>query len=232
LTMDVAVMFSGGKDSVFAVHHCLKKGWKVAKLIGVKPKNTEAFLYHYATVEWAKLSSDALGVPFTLLRTDAEGPEAEAEVLDTEFHSLQKAGVTAIVLGGVGLQKTQISSIETIAKRYGMKVMVPHARYTSLQLLEEEVKAGMDIVITDVASDGLDIKWLGKRISAENFSSFVALAMRYGFDVLGEGGYYNTFVVDAPFFQKRVEFKRTETVWDAQTESGFLDVKDAALVAK
>ncbi len=225
-------MFSGGKDSVFAVHHCLKKGWRVAKLIGVKPKNTEAFLYHYATVEWARLSSEALGVPFTLLRTDAEGPEAEAEILDGEFKQLAAGGVEMIVLGGVGLQKTQIGSVEKIAKRYGMKVLVPHARYSSEQLLEEEVQAGMEIMITDVASDGLDVSWLGKKIGKENFAVFKERARKFGFDVLGEGGYYNTFVVDAPFFSKKIEFTKTATVWDAQTESGFLDVKDAALVAK
>ncbi len=227
--MKVAVLFSGGKDSTQAVIWCKEKKHDIVALIAVKPKSTEAYLWHYATVEWTKLQAEAMGLPLVLVNCEKIGPENETKELEGVVSKLE---IDAIVLGGVGLQETQIKTVGKLAKKYGIEVLVPYSNLTSEQLLREEIKTGLDIRITDVASDGLGTEWLGKRLNSENLEKWLELSKRFGFDCLGEGGYMNSFVVDAPIFKKRIEFKSVEKVWDNVTSSGFLEVKEARLVPK
>lgn len=227
--MRVAILYSGGKDSTQAIKWALENKHEVVTLIAVKPKNTEAYLYHYATVEWTSLSAEAMNIPLVMLKCNKIGIEEEAKELEKV---LKKIKVDAILLGGVGLQKTQIKAIEKIAKKYGIDLVIPYQNYTSEELLREEIKSGLDIRITQVASDGLGPEWLGEKIDKDNFEKLKTLSKKYGFDIDFEGGYADTFVCDAPFFRKRIEFVSTEKIWDNVTNSGYLQVNEAILIDK
>ncbi len=226
---NVAVLFSGGKDSCQAVFYALKHGWNVTALIAVKPKNTEAYLYHYPAVEWTRLSAEALGIPLIYINSVKTGPEEEAAELEEAFSRLN---IGSILLGGVGLQKTQIREIRKTAEKFGIEVLVPYEKYTSEQLLMEELESGMDIIIADVAADGLGQEWIGKRLDRKSFVELKALSAKFGFDLLGEGGHYNTFVTDGPLFRKRIKFLEVSKVWDPKTASGYMEVRSAVLVDK
>jgi len=227
--MRVAVMYSGGKDSSMALKYALDKGWDVEALISVKPKSTESFLYQYATVEWTRLSSEALGIPAIHVKSEKIGPKEEAEELESVF---SKLGVDKILVGGVGLQATQIREWRRVAGRFGIELMVPYENLTSEELFEKTINSGFDIMLTDVASDGLGPEWLGRKLSRSSFEEFRQLSKEFGFDILGEGGYYNTFVVDGPIFKKKIKFVDAENVWDNKTSSGYLQVNKAVLVEK
>ena len=227
--MKVAVMFSGGKDSVAAVNYALQQGWQIEALVAIKPRNAEAYLWHYPTVEWTLLQAEAMGIPIVLAKTEEIGSTTEAAVLENIFGRLK---AEAILLGGVGLQATQIREVRRMAERFGKNVIVPHANMTSEQLLEQEIGQGFDIRIIDVAADGLGQDWIGKRLDFETMIDLKHLSGKFGFDALGEGGQYNTFVVDGPIFNKRIEFLEAEKIWDSRTSSGYLDVKDAELKEK
>lgn len=229
ITMKVAILFSGGKDSCQAVDFCKKKGWEVKALIAVKPKNTEAYLWHYATVEWSTLSAEAMGIPLILVKCNEIGPEEEAKELEEVFRDIR---IDALALGGVGLQKTQIRAVRDVAKKFGIEVLVPYEEYTSEELLDEEIRSGHDILITDVAADGLGPEWLGRRLDKETIEELKTLSENYGFDPLGEGGSFNTFVVNGPTFKKKIEFVNSTKVWDDKTHSGYLEVSDAILISK
>ncbi len=227
--MKVAVLFSGGKDSTQAVKWCLDNGHEVSCLISVKPKDGTAYLWHYPTVEWTVLQAEAMGIPLILLKCEKIGSKVEADELRKVFGKIK---VDAVVLGGVGLQRTQIKEVQRVAKEYGIDTLVPYGKLTSEQLLTEEINSGLKIVMTDVATDGLGIDWIGKPIDSNTFEELKWRSEKFGFDILLEGGSGNTFVVDAPFFKKRIEFKSVEKVWDNATSSGYLKVNDAVLVPK
>jgi len=227
--MKVAVLFSGGKDSCQAVKWALDKGHEVEALVAIKPKNTEAYIWHYPTVEWSILQAQAMGIPLILAKTEEIGPKTEALVLDKVFEKLK---VDAVLLGGVGLQKTQINAVKEIAKKFGIKVLVPYDNLTSEELLDEEMKSGFDIRIADVAVDGLTKDWIWRRLDPESMEDLKKLSKKFGFDALGEGGHYNTFVVDGPMFKKKIEVTDSEKVWDSKTSSGYLEIKSAVLSSK
>jgi predicted ATP pyrophosphatase (TIGR00289 family) len=226
--MRVAILFSGGKDSTYAAKYCMDNGFDIVSLISVKPRNEEAYLWHYPTVELCKLSADAMGLPIALVRCEEIGPNVEARCLEP---LLAKMKIDALVLGGVGLQETQIKEIAKVAEKFNINVVVPHKDYTSEQLLREEIAKGLEIVITEVATGGLDKDWLGRIIDERAFEALKHLSEKHGFDILGEGGAFNTFVTDAPFFKQRIELVNPAIVWDTKTRSGYI-VSDAMLTEK
>lgn len=222
-------MFSGGKDSSMALKYALDQGWDVKALISVKPKSAESFLYQYATVEWTKLSAEALGIPLIYIKSEKIGPKEEADELEEIFKNLD---VKAIVVGGVGLQKTQIREWKRVAGKFGLDVIVPYENLTSEELLREEINAGFDIRITSVASDGLGPEWLGAQLNKDNLEKWLELSKKFGFNEIGEGGYIDSFVCDGPIFKKRIEIISSKKIWDNKTSSGYLEIEEAKLVPK
>ncbi|MBI2144719.1 diphthine--ammonia ligase [Candidatus Woesearchaeota archaeon] len=204
--MNVAVMYSGGKDSNYAVQFALEKGWTVKYLLSVKPTRTDCFLFHFATVEHTPLQAEALGLKHYLLSCDVADPVKEAAIVEKFVAERQKSRdekVDAVLLGGTGLQATQIRSIQEALRPYGIEVFAAHSGLDHFEVLKQMVEKGYDILITQVASEGLP-QWLGKRITRDNIAKLEADSVKYGFHVGGEGGYYDSFVVDSPMFKKRI----------------------------
>ena len=200
--MDVAIMYSGGKDSTFALAHCLKKGWTIKYLLSVKPSRTDCYLFHFATVEHTKELASALGFDHIYTTCDVADPHAEAEVVR---EIVSQNPVDALVLGGVGLQETQIKTLRDAMFDLGVEVFATHAGMNHEELINQMIAEGYDIRITQVAAEGLGKEWLGKQLNAATFTELKERSQRYGFHVGAEGGHYDTLVVDGPLFPKRFE---------------------------
>ena len=81
-----------------------------------------------------------------------------------------------------------------------------------------------------VAANGLDKSWLGRRIDEAAAVELAKLGEKYGINVCGEGGEYESLVVDAPWFKERLVIDEAEVVWEGT--SGTYAVKDAHLAPK
>ncbi len=226
--MNVAVMYSGGKDSTRAIEHCREKEWDIKYLISVKPTRTDCYLFHFATVELTKEIAKMLGIPQMYTTCDVADPKKEAEIIK---NIVKKNPVDAIILGGTGLQETQIKSIRDAVFELGIEVFATHTGDDHGNLVEEMIQKGYDIRITQVAAEGLGKEWLGKQITKEAFQELKKRSEKYGFHIGAEGGHYDTLVVDAPFFPKKIEFGDVEQIMEDEY-SGHLNVKNITLREK
>ena len=226
--MDVAVMYSGGKDSTFAIQHCLEKGWTIKYLLSVKPSRTDCYLFHFATVEYTKELSSALGLDHIYTTCDVADPKQEAEIIK---EIVKDNMIDALVLGGVGLQETQIRTLRDALFDLGVEVFATHTGKDHGELIGEMIKQGYDIRITQVAADGLHAGWLGRKLDAMTFIELAALASKFGFHLGAEGGHYDTLVVDGPLFHKRLEIIDAAPVMETEC-SGYLKVRKIALIEK
>jgi uncharacterized protein (TIGR00290 family) len=86
--------------------------------------------------------------------------------------------------------------------------------------------AGFEVVVLQVAAYGLDESWLGRTLDAAAFDELEQLGEEYGVHLLGEGGEFETFVVDGPHMSRRVELEY-DSVWEG--DRGHVDVTDAWL---
>ena len=202
--MDVAILYSGGKDSTYAIEHAMLKGWNIRYLISVKPTRKDCFLFHYATVEMTKELSKILSIPHFYLNCKVANPRKEAAIIKDFIQKTQKkVKIDAVILGGTGLQETQLRSIQEAMLELGIDSFASHAGEDHDLIIEQMLNQGYEILITQIASDGLK-EWLGKKITMENFSQLKKDSARYGFHIGFEGGYADTLVTDCPMFSKRI----------------------------
>lgn len=100
-------------------------------------------------------------------------------------------------------------------------------------LLDEMIGNRLHAVLIKVAGGGLDpVKHLGKDLGTLR-PAFERLKERFGLDICGEGGEYESLVLDCPLFSKRIELTETEIVTDSEDPSvGFLSIKEVKTVTK
>ncbi len=226
--MDVAVMYSGGKDSTYAIDHCLRNGWNIKYLLSVKPNRTDCYLFHFATVEHTKELSSILGLDHIYTTCDVADPEQEADIIRT---IIKDNPVEALILGGVGLQETQVKTLRDTLFDIGVEVIVAHMGMNHATLVEQMIAVGYDIRITQIAAEGLSKEWLGKQLTPATFLELKKLAARYGFHYGAEGGHYDTLVIDGPIFDKRLEILEAEPIMEGPF-SGHLHISKIAVVDK
>lgn len=226
--MRVAVMFSGGKDSTYAVEYCLSKGWEIAYLLSVKPSRTDCYLFHYATVEHTPKQARILGLKHIYLTCNVADPVKEANIIKGV---VERNPVDAVVLGGTGLQETQLGSLQHALLPLGVEVFSSHAGMDHDLVMQEMIEKGYDIRITQFASDGFGKEWLGKRIDADMLKQLKVRALQFGFHVGGEGGYYDTFVCDGPIFKQKIKFNGLKPVMES-SYAGHLIVEDLLIQEK
>lgn len=226
--MKVAVLYSGGKDSTYALDYCMQKGWDVQYLLSVKPNRTDCYLFHFPTVEHTPKIAEMLGIKHILIPCTVADPEKEAALVK---EVVENNKVEALVLGGVGLQETQLASLQKAMRPLGIEVFASHAGGDEEPILRDMVKRGFRFVISQYATDGLDMDWLGRELTNENLDKLKELSIKYGFDFLGEGGYYDTFCVDAPIFPKALQIVESEKVKEDKY-SGHLVVHKLEMIEK
>ncbi|MEK6861882.1 MAG: diphthine--ammonia ligase [Nanoarchaeota archaeon] len=226
--MEVAILYSGGKDSTLAIEHCVNKDWNIKYLISVKPNRTDCFLFHFATVEHTKDIAKILGLNHIYVTCDVSDPKKEANIIKDV---VLKNPVDAVILGGTGLQETQIKSIRDALFDLGIEVFATHTGEDHGKMLYDLIRRGYDIRITQVAVEGLGEEWLGKKMDLDNFEKLKKLSEKFGFHIGAEGGHYDTLVVDAPFFNKRLELLETEKIMEDKY-CGYLKVNKVAIVEK
>jgi len=233
-----ASLFSGGKDSSWALYRALEEGLPVERLVTVHPEG-ESYMYHVPATELASLAAESIGIPLVDVHPADFGvraPEGEDSAArgDRELEPLEGAlEHLARELGGLGgltagavESEYPTSRIRAMADRLGCDVFAPLWGEDPRELAGSMLDAGFEILILQVAAGGLDESWLGRRLDAEALADLESLNERHGVHVLGEGGEFETFVTDGPHMSRPVELEY-ERVWEG--DRGHLRVTDARL---
>jgi predicted ATP pyrophosphatase (TIGR00289 family) len=223
--MHVAVLVSGGKDSALALYHALKNKHEVACLASVIPMKEDSWMFHYPNIRLVDLFSEAVGIP--LVKVESSGAKEE-EVEDLK-RLIDRLNVEGVVSGAIAstYQKTRI---DAVCEQSGLKSIAPLWHRDPLSILEEVVDLNFEAIITGVYAYGFTKEWLGKRIDVGAIGALEELNKKYGISLVGEGGEYETLVLDGPIFKKRIEIVEAEAVWKGQ--GGSLLVKKAVLKDK
>ena len=225
MQMKLAALVSGGKDSIFAIYKAFEEGHEVTHLINIIPARSDSYMYHSINLHMVELISAACEIP--LIQQQSSGIK-ELELDDLTL-ALKKVNVEGISVGAIESQY-QAGRVQKICDSLGrLNVYTPLWHRDPEELLNEMAKV-LDIRIVRVAADGLDKSWLGRPINVNSIENLKALNRRYMVHMAGEGGEYETVVLDAPFFKKRIEIVKSEVEWEG--DSGSLKILEAKLVDK
>ena len=226
--MNVAVLFSGGKDSTMAVYAALDAKEDVRYLLSMKSRNDESYMFHVPNIHVTDLLAEALDIPIMSVETDGI-KEEELEDLRTAFENLKDLGVEAIYTGAL-YSVYQKSRIEKLGSEVGLEIISPYWHVDELEYMRKIVSLGFKIMICGVAAWGLDESWLGRIIDDETIDELVRLNEKYHVDIAFEGGEAETLAIDGPIFKKRLEILKYKKEW--HLDSGVYIIEDATLQEK
>ncbi len=208
-------LFSGGKDSSWALYRALEEGKPIERLVTVHPTG-ESFMYHIPATELAALAAESIGLPLVDVRPDdfeaaAGAGETAGERGDRELEPLEEAlaelgGIGGLTAGAVE-SSYQTDRIEGMCDRLGAELFAPLWQEDPRELIDSMLEAGFEIRIVRVAARGLDESWLGRTIDAEAVGELAELNEEYGVHVLGEGGEFETIVTDGPHMDRPIELE-------------------------
>ncbi|ABR55250.1 putative ATP binding protein [Methanococcus vannielii SB] len=222
--MNVASLYSGGKDSAYALFWALNQSWNVEYLVNVLSKNKESYMFHVPNVELTDLVSESTGIELVKVVTKGE---KEKEILDLQ-KKLENLDIDCVVSGALA-SEYQRTRIDHICEEIGIKSFAPLWHKEQETILRDTSKF-FDFRIVSVSAYGLDKKWLGKRINETNIEELLKIMEKYRINKAFEGGEAETFVFDAPFFKEKIEILDYELTFDGI--SGHYLIKDAELRPK
>ncbi|MFC5970470.1 diphthine--ammonia ligase [Halomarina salina] len=229
-------LFSGGKDSSWALYRALEADYPVERLVTVHPQG-DSYMYHTPATDLAALAAESVGIELLNVHPEDFGADdvsdsgaqgdAELEPLERALESLAEewGGIGGVTAGAVE-SDYQTSRIEGMCERLGADLFAPLWQEDPHELADAMLDAGFEIRIVQVAAHGLDESWLGRTLDREAMADLTALNDQYGVHVLGEGGEFETLVVDGPHMDRRIELEY-ETVWEGTR--GYLRIEDAWL---
>ncbi len=205
----IGALVSTGKDSLFALYLMKKKGFPIKCLITIDSSNKDSFMFHTPTIQLAKLQSEALGIPLIIVKTKGE---KEKELIDLK-KSIRKAVKDFQIKGvcsGALFSNYQRERIQKICGSLKLKSFTPLWKKKQSDYVRFLIREGFEVMVTKIACFGLDENWLGKILSEKDVSELENLEKKFGINVAGEGGEYETLVLNAPFFEKKifVEFEK------------------------
>ncbi len=223
--MRISALFSGGKDSVYALYLLQQQGWEIVSLLTVAPKAPDSYMYHYPNVQWTRLQSKALGIPIRY--RESEGIR-EKELEDAEI--LMKEEQSEGFCCGAIASDYQKSRLDEICHRLRKPLYAPLWRKDQVTLLEDMIQAGFKFMIAGVYAEGFDEGWLGRIITPQSVAELKKLEEEYRISPSGEGGEIETFVLDGPNFSKAIVIEEAEAHWERH--SGTYVIRNASLEDK
>ncbi len=199
--MKVAVLYSGGKDSIYALHWAWLQGFRIACLVTVFPRPYSR-MYHYPSIESTLYQAKAMDIPILYRRAREEDDELSLlRKLFIEARDLY--GVEGVVAGAL-LSDYQRMRISLVAEEAGLKTYTPLWRVDQESYMREVVGNGIRFIITSVSAYGLRKDYVGMIVDEDLLEELLAIAKRYGLNPAFEGGEAETLVVDAPLFKKKL----------------------------
>jgi ABC transporter with metal-binding/Fe-S-binding domain ATP-binding protein len=227
--MLLASLFSGGKDSAYAMHLVMNEGHEIKCLISIESENPESYMYHVPNINLTRMQAEAMDLPIIYRITKGVKEEELKDLEEALKEAVQMYDVEGVVSGAI-YSNYQRKRIDEICKKLKLKSLIPLWKRRPKNILEEMVRTGFQVIICAVAAGGLGPEWLGMELDNDVIKELSDLHNTCYVCTAGEGGEFETLVVDAPLFKKRIKIINAEKIWDGS--SGQYIVLDALLEDK
>jgi len=206
--LKLGVLFSTGKDSNYAAYIMQRQNYELACLITIASKNPDSYMYHTPAIEHTKTQAEAMNKPLLIINTSGEKETELIELKEALEQAKQKYQLDGVITGAI-YSTYQRDRIERICDEVGLKVFSPLWHKSQEEEMRQLITEGFKFIFTKVAADGLDKTWLGKVITLEDVDKLQQLNEKIGLNVAGEGGEFESFVVDCPLYNKSITITKS-----------------------
>jgi len=210
-----AILFSGGKDSTYTAYLAKKKGYELVCLISIFSKNKGSYMFHTPSINQVKKQAEVMNIP---LLTDKTKGEKELELRDLERaikKAKEKYKFDTIVTGALH-SVYQAERIQKICDNLNLKCFNPLWHKDEISYLKELVDNDFKVIIIGVFAYPLNQSWLGRVINKQFIDEVAILKEKYKIHAAGEGGEFETFVLNCPLFKKELKVKSFRDIEEGQ----------------
>lgn len=230
VSVKLGSLYSGGKDSTYAILRAKEMGHQISCLITMHPAAEDSPLFHYPNTQITEYLAEAMSIPIVRCSISGRSKEDESRALVEAISSAKSSyQIEGIVYGGLS-SNFQMRAVEQACSRLNLVPFAPAWGSDPAVYMNTLLDRGFKIMIVGVSAMGLGKELLGSIVDGQALQSLTALSRKYGFNLNFEGGEAETLVVDCPLFEKRLEVRRSTKHWDGQ--KGIFEIQEAALVEK
>lgn len=229
--MKIVALLSGGKDSLYNLYLAIKQGHECVAIANMKPpegKGDELDSYMYQTVGHQAIEYVAKALELPLYRANITGVAENQELnyepddpqkcdeveqlyqLLLDLRQVHKIEFDAISVGAIA-STYQRTRCESICKRLNLTMLAYLWGQNQKTLLQDMIDADFDAILIKVACMGLKACHLGKSIK-EMQEHLERADREFGANICGEGGEYETLVLDCPLYRQRIKIISEEII--------------------
>ncbi len=218
--MRLAVLLSGGKDSLLALQKA-RENHEVVCLISLYSENDESYMFHVPNIHITKAQSQVMNIPLIIKKTKGQ-KEKELQELESAIKQAKEEYEVEGIVSGAIKSTYQSSRIEKICKKLDLWSFNPLWLRPQLEILNDIIKNNFKVIISGVFAYPFDKEFLGKIIDEKIIDKLKEFGEKYKINEAGEGGEIETTVLMTPFFEKEIIVIDSETTYDKYAGTYFI----------
>ncbi|KAI3382446.1 hypothetical protein SNEBB_003888 [Seison nebaliae] len=215
---EVVILLSGGKDSLYAAYLLKKQGYTLRCIGNIYPEDisetteTDSYMYQTVGCETINRIAQCLQLPLIRRKTKAKCVNSQLKYEETKedevedlFHLLdevkKKYPNVRYVSSGAIASNYQKNRVESVCRRLNLTSLSPLWGLEQEQLLKDMVTNNFHAIIIKAASFAFSPpnQYLGMTLE-EILEKLEGKKFPYEINYCGEGGEYETIVLDCPLF--------------------------------
>ncbi|MEK6816453.1 MAG: hypothetical protein AABY09_02480, partial [Nanoarchaeota archaeon] len=118
--------------------------------------------------------------------------------------------------------------VEKVCDKLGLKIFAPLWHMGQELVMRTLLENKFEFILSSVAADGLDKRWVGRTITSEDVDKLVELNKKNGINIAFEGGEAESLVLNCPEFKRKIIILDSELKEESKNVVRFL-VKRAEL---
>lgn len=239
--MNFIALLSGGKDSIYNIIKCKEQGHTLICALNINSgEEKDSYMYQYAGNNLVPGICNCLGVPLETIKTDAVSVNKKMDYTKTEGDEVEdlysallilknKYLFSAISVGAIK-SKYQYNRVKNVCERLGIKILAYLWERQQKPLLKEMIDTGIHALVVKAGEKPLS-SLVGESIEKVYavYSKYVIGEMKKydclieeDFNMCGEGGEYETLVLDCPIFKSKIIIDSSRIVTDSRGVSSFV----------
>jgi uncharacterized protein (TIGR00290 family) len=202
----IVVSFSGGKDSVLALHRLQKSGeWEVDSLMTTLTEDYDRTTMHGVRNRLLEVQAESLGIPLRKVWIPRDCPnEIYQQRMEEAVDGIIADGISNIMFGDIFLEDVKAYR-EKMLEETGLTPVFPIWGEDTKKLINEFVENGFKTVVCCVDTFKIDSSFSGRVIDEQFVKNYPP-----EHDICGENGEFHTFVFNGPNFSFPIAYKLGE----------------------
>lgn len=209
----LGALISSGKDGWYAAYIMHKQNYDISCIITIDSENKESYMFHTPNATLAKKQAEAAEIPILIGKTKGEKEEELKDLYTVLLDAKVKYNLDGIVSGAI-FSTYQRDRIEKVCDELGLVCFTPLWHKNQEEYMYELLDQKFDFMLVGVMAEGLDKNWLGKSITKEDIKKLVELNKKVGLNIAGEGGEFESFVINCPLFKQKLALEIKEQYSD------------------